>query len=142
MIGINNPLNIRYSKVNKWKGQNGCNSAKNNPLSKFCNFTHVKFCIRAAAIILMHSYRKRGITSYGKIISTFAPVSENNVGDYTKFVCDSLHVSPFDDCTTLGNYSGILHYMMIFESGKENALPAHFIRDILNEFKIYPYVSK
>ena len=120
MIGINNPLNIRYSSGNKWKGQNGCNFARNNLRSKFCNFTDVKFCVRAAGIILMHSYRKRGITSYGKIISTFAPPVENNVGAYTKFVCDSLHVFPFDECTTLGNYCGLLHYMMIFESGNLN----------------------
>ena len=70
MIGRNNPLNIRYSPFNTWKGQRGQTKG-------FCNFSELKYCFRAALIIIRISYFKRGIKSYYQIISSWSPSSEN-----------------------------------------------------------------
>lgn len=73
-----NPLNIRYSPMNRWKGQTGCNRG-------FCTFTSMKYGIRAA-LVLLRNYKKRGIVTLQDIISTWAPSIENDTKSYIKTV--------------------------------------------------------
>ena len=69
MIGKNNPLNIRYVKRNCWKGLD-----LDNPCRKgFCNFIDVRYSIRACAVLLMQTYRKKGLRTYAELINRFAP---------------------------------------------------------------------
>lgn len=128
MIGCFNPFNIKYSPLNRWKGQVGQTKG-------FCNFSDLSFGVRAAAYLLMISYRKKGIVTYGKIIQTFAPASENNTSAYITFVCNSLHVFPFDVVKTIGNYCGLLHYMSVFEVGHASSVSASYCREIINHYK-------
>lgn len=66
----NNPLNIRYTPVNKWHGQTGCNKG-------FCTFSDIEFGWRAA-IVLLRNYLRRGLDTPRKIISNWAPPSDDN----------------------------------------------------------------
>lgn len=79
-LGIinNNPLNIRYSPMNVWKGQTGSNKG-------FCVFTELKYGYRAA-LVLLSNYVKRGNVSIQAIISRWAPASENDTAAYIR-VC-------------------------------------------------------
>ena len=77
----NNPLNIRFSKSNNWKGQSGENKG-------FCVFETRKYGYRAAFINL-RSYSKRGLNTIEKIIMSWAPPVENNTESYIKYVVDN-----------------------------------------------------
>ena len=83
----NNPLNIRFSPMNVWKGQTGCNKG-------FCVFDTKVFGYRAA-FVLLHNYVKRGYDTVSEIISRWAPESENNTKNYIRVVVD--HFNGYDD---------------------------------------------
>lgn len=79
-LGIinNNPLNIRYSPSTKWKGQAGANKG-------FCVFTDMIYGYRAA-IVLLCNYQRKGYDTIRKIITRWAPPSENNTEAYISAV--------------------------------------------------------
>lgn len=78
----NNPLNIRYSVKNDWKGQIGERNG-------FCVFSDEKYGWRAA-FILIKNYHKKGFRSVKQIIHRFAPASENPTSSYVEFVCKKM----------------------------------------------------
>ena len=75
-----NPLNIRYDKKTNWFG-----SKLKGHDGGFVVFAAFSFGYKAAVMIL-RSYRKRGIKTMGAIIETWAPRSENNTVEYIKAV--------------------------------------------------------
>lgn len=86
----NNPLNIRYSSGNKWIGQTGKNKG-------FAVFSDMVYGWRAA-IILLVKYQRTGYDTIRKIVTRWAPPSENDTEAYIRDVC--YHVSwsrPFRD---------------------------------------------
>lgn len=127
MIGRNNPLNIRFSPLNKWVGQSGQSCG-------FCNFRSVDYCIRAAVKILI-SYRKRGLDSYSKIISTWAPSTENDTRSYEFYITDKCKVFPWDIPNTIEDFATLIYYMWCFEQGKSPSLSIADIELLLDKFK-------
>lgn len=77
-----NPLNIRYSPMNNWKGQ--CGSYKG-----FCKFSSLDLGFRAA-IVLLCNYHRKGYDTISKIVEHWAPASENDTKAYIRFVSDNL----------------------------------------------------
>lgn len=77
-IRNNNPLNIRFSPLNVWKGQTGSNKG-------FVTFENMEYGYRAA-LVLLRSYVKRGYDTVTSIISRWAPESENNTSAYIRTV--------------------------------------------------------
>jgi len=77
-IRNNNPLNIEYSKRNKWRGQVGSDG-------RFCIFDDDKWGFRAATRVL-RSYQRRGINTIQSIVHTFAPSNENESDHYANLV--------------------------------------------------------
>ena len=69
-----NPLNIRYSPMNKWQGQTGCNRG-------FCTFSDLDHGFRAA-LVLLRNYVRRGLVTPRQIISNWAPSNENDIESY------------------------------------------------------------
>lgn len=126
MIGRNNPLNIRYNVLNKWKGQLGYNRG-------FCSFRDVKFCIRAGFKILLN-YTNRGIVTYSQMITAWAPAVENPTKNYINYVCDKCKVFPFDKPDHIEDYAVLIYYMWCFEQGKSPSLSIADIEKILNDF--------
>lgn len=88
-IRLRNPLNIRYSSQNKWKGL----SHRTPSVKGFCHFLHFDYGYRAA-IVLLKSYIKRGFDTPEKIIMRWAPPSENNTALYLAAVCGRARLSP------------------------------------------------
>lgn len=74
----NNPLNIRFSSRSNWIGQTGDNKG-------FCVFDSLEHGFRAA-FKLLTNYIKSGYDTVPKIISRWAPQSENNTTAYIDFV--------------------------------------------------------
>lgn len=80
-VGIknNNPLNVRFSSLNRWQGLVGSENG-------FCKFESVKFGLRAGLITLRTYINKHGLYSVKDIISRWAPSSENPTRNYISFV--------------------------------------------------------
>ncbi len=111
-LGIrnNNPLNIRYSVYNNWKGQTGSNKG-------FCVFSEMVYGVRAS-ILLLKNYISQGYNTIEKIVSKWAPAIENNTENYISYVSKSVGIEPsFVIEYDSGDFYKILYYMGIMESG-------------------------
>lgn len=86
-IRANNPLNVRFSPNNDWKGQTGEDSG-------FAAFKTPEYGLRAGAKTLETYGRNYGINTIRGAITRFAPPSENNIDNYVKFVSDKLGIDP------------------------------------------------
>lgn len=76
----NNPLNIRFSPMNVWRGQIGSNRG-------FCVFDQMENGYRAA-FVLLHNYVKRGYDTVREIVSRWAPASENDTEAYIRIIVE------------------------------------------------------
>lgn len=81
----NNPLNIRYSSKNNFKGQ----SASDNG---FCTFNDLVYGLRAVFVIL-RTYDNKGVNTIMSIINRWAPPEENATSSYITFICDKMNVN-------------------------------------------------
>lgn len=124
MIGKNNPLNIRYSPLNNWLGQTGQTRG-------FCDFESVAYCLRSVGYLLMVSYQRKGAFTYAQLIGRFAPRSENATDNYIAFVCDKLHVYPFDCPENYEDFANMIYYMWRFEQGEWPNTYVTKIRNVL-----------
>lgn len=83
-----NPLNIRFSPMNDWRGQIGSRKG-------FCQFdTYYNGC--RAAMVLLCNYVRKGYDTIPAIISRWAPASENNTKAYIDTVISGLSFEWFD----------------------------------------------
>ena len=108
----NNPLNIRYSASNNWKGQIG-KSAKG-----FAIFDTMVNGLRASFINL-RTYHKRGITTIRKIVYTWAPVADNNPNNenYIAYIVSKSGLNADKELVfDFETYSKVVKYMAYFES--------------------------
>lgn len=131
MIGKNNPFNIRYNARNAWLGQTG-------ETRGFCDFENVEYCIRAVAILIMRSYRKKNILTVSEIINRYAPKIENETDRYVDYICSRLGVFPFD-IPTRNMYPVLLYYIARFEG---NPVDLSYIARVIDFYKIVPYKKK
>lgn len=142
MIGKNNYLNIRTSSGFTWNGQTGATRG-------FADFESVEMCRRAGAYLLMRSYRKADCKTIERVISRWAPKSENDTENYIKFVCKMTGLSRTMQLVFDNDYASILAAMEIIENGCdyrkrdtyfENARVSYL--NIINQFKIKCYEGK
>ena len=77
MIAKNNIFNIRAGQ--NWQGKTGVRKG-------FVEFMNKEYAIRAW-LLLMRTYRRRGLTTIRQIVTTYAPPKENNTEAYIDFVC-------------------------------------------------------
>lgn len=108
MIGKNNPLNIRFNLLNKWKGQIGHTRG-------FVDFSDLFYGVRAALYLVKISYARKGKVTYSEIISTFAPPSENDTQTYIEFVCNRMEKFPFDVPASKFDWCELIVSMSIME---------------------------
>lgn len=80
----NNPLNIRYDPVNKWRGLVPNDARKD---CEFCEFTSLVLGVRAAFKLLLHYVRDLHLCTPEAILFRWAPPSENITAAYLSFVC-------------------------------------------------------
>lgn len=86
-IRNNNPLNIRIG--NTWLGE-----VSNPTDSEFEQFCHILYGLRAAFVILRRYIRRYGRNTVRKIISAWAPASENNLQVYISNVSRVTGIDP------------------------------------------------
>lgn len=124
MIGKNNPLNVRFNSLNRWRGLTGQTRG-------FCDFESEYYGVRAAMYLLIRSYKARNIVTYSEMIKRYAPPTENNTGAYVRFICESMNVFPFDVPLYLSNWIDLFYYMSKYEG---NSLSKDTIEKYLYKF--------
>lgn len=77
----NNPFNIRRNINNDWVGK------VNDNTGPFEQFISMKYGIRAGLKLLINYYNNYELNTIEKIITKFAPPTENDTEGYIKFVC-------------------------------------------------------
>lgn len=130
MIGKNNPFNIRHNAGNHWLGQ-----SVNLESHGFCNFDSLDFGIRAACMLIMRSYRKKGVLSVDEIIHRFAPPSENRTDKYVQYVCNFMGVMPF----SIPKPSEFVSLLLAMSRYEGNPLFPYQILSVIHKFGIKPY---
>lgn len=100
----NNPGNIRFNPSIKWRGQIGENKG-------FCVFENSDFGLRAMILLLKRYINVYKLTSVEKIISRYAPASENNTCDYISIVSYDLLFFGFS--TTYIEYKSPSFYYLV-----------------------------
>lgn len=124
-------MNIRYDARNKWRGQIGREKG-------FCKFSDPMYGLRAAAILLCR-YVRQGDNTVDKIISRWAPPSENATDVYIAYV-KSHYRRPhrsFEVRDSLDIYS-IMVSMCEVETPDFNIIPfRHYVIDFLTSYLKY-----
>ena len=104
-----NPLNIE--KGSKWVGL-----VEPGQDNRFCEFEDFYYGYRAAFKILLGAYRERGWNTISSIIEHWAPMSENNVTNYIRAVCNSTGFK-FDKVLHRYDYVAVVLAMAKVECG-------------------------
>ena len=107
----NNPGNIRRGSA-KWFGLYHLQTD-----SEFCQFEKMEYGVRALLVLLRTYYIKYNCNTIKKVISRFAPSSENNTNNYIKYVCDFMFYPSDDVRLSLNTCLTLAIPIMIYESG-------------------------
>jgi hypothetical protein len=84
----NNPGNIRRNPANRWQG-----AAVPQSDNAFVQFVDMVSGVRALALVLKN-YERQGLDTVRKIISRWAPPTENDTGSYVRSISRALGVDP------------------------------------------------
>lgn len=82
-IRNNNPLNIRYSVKNAWRGKIDGEAKKDKDFEEFDN---LEYGIRAGCVLLMNYMKLHGLVTIETILKRFAPAVENPTSNYILYV--------------------------------------------------------
>ena len=77
MIAKNNIFNIRAGRA-QWQGMTGTQKG-------FVEFMNREYAIRAWLVLMRNYRRQHGCDSIRKIVTRFAPPTENNTANYIQF---------------------------------------------------------
>lgn len=113
-IRNNNPGNLRPGS--NWQGL----ASPPTDGANYLRFVSAHYGLRAAAINLRNQQLKHGLNTVRKIISKYAPPSENDTASYIAAVCNALGVAP-DTPLNLSNAATLekfLRAVVRHENGK------------------------
>lgn len=87
-ITTGNPGNIRFVPDVKWRGES------ENPINGFCVFIDTIYGIRAMERALLVMYHEEGLDTITKLISRWAPPSQNDTEAYIAAVSKAIGLHP------------------------------------------------
>lgn len=122
-----NPLNIRYSSQNNWRGSNGSYKG-------FVRFNVAEYGYRAA-LMLIRNYVRKGYNTPAMIITRWAPTFENPTFAYIEFVCKKLG---WRDDYVITNMSDICRLCAAMARFESNSSPkVSYLEDICKSYNIH-----
>lgn len=122
-----NPANIRRSST-KW-----AYLRKTQSDTQFCQFTEMKYGIRAF-FVLMRTYRyKYGLKTPSQILQRFAPPSENDLNAYRSFL--SSHLIDIEK-PILSDLMYCIFAKWIFRYESNFICSTAYLEDLLKEFDL------
>ena len=95
----------------------------------------MQYGIRAACILLMRTYRKKGAKTIRQVVTRFAPPSENNTENYISFVCRQVGMSP-DEEIRQADYPQVISAMSYMEVGFADFVSVPSVAQVIIEFSI------
>lgn len=110
----NNPLNLRYSVNNHWKGKVADKDKKDDMFEEFYS---IAYGVRAACRLIQVYVKHYGCSTIRSIIYRFAPPTENDTLHYYKYVkeeCGSYCVDVSNDKFMFR----LIHAMWYIENGQ------------------------
>lgn len=131
MIEYTNPFNIRYTKSNRWLGLVGQKDG-------FCVFCDREHGVRAACILIMRTYRRKGCKTIDSILYRYAPPSENNTKKYISFIENRTTIKSYEILSS-DDYPSVLSAMSEYEVGFGNHVFPLYISDVISKYKIKIY---
>ena len=124
MIAKNNIFNIRAGQ--NWQGKTGVRKG-------FVEFQSREYAIRAW-LILMRTYRRRGVKSIRQIVTRFAPPKENNTEAYIDYVCRQMKYNANYELEADSTYILLGIAMAAMETS--TVLHYHEIANVMEKFNI------
>jgi hypothetical protein len=126
----NNPGNVRPIGGSGWKGQIGIDSKAGGPFAIF-DFSYNGY--RAMGIDIYGDITKDGTNTIRKVITEYAPPSENVTKRYVEYVSKRMQLNPDSVLNVYLHGPDLLRIMADYESGtnsdkafgKENRLKGH-----------------
>lgn len=115
-----NPMNVRFSKSNNWKGKTGEN------YKGFECFIDDRYSVRAA-YLLMLTYQRYGIKTLSAFLRRYAPSNENNTELYIKQVCEKTGLTKDSLINTNEIMIPVLQAMAVIESA--SVLPLSYVKE-------------
>lgn len=113
-IKNNNPLNIEARPENNWIGK------VSNNRGRFEVFTTPIYGIRAAAKLIVNYQDKYGIDTIAKLITRWAPPSDNNpTQEYINYVSRKTNIPPNQPITMANHLDQIIPAMIYMENGSQ-----------------------
>ncbi len=116
-----NPLNIRCSARNHWLGLD----PKRPCVKGFCRFISAAHGYRAAVVLVKTYIVRYGCDTPRKIITRWAPPSENRTELYVAAVCGRCGLRPDERIATEGPQIGRLVSAMARQETGAHATPAY-----------------
>ena len=125
MIAKNNIFNIRAGQA-QWLGMTGSKRG-------FVEFDTQEHGIRAW-LVLMRTYRRRGLKSIRQIVSTYAPPTENQTERYIQYCCQVVVLGDTADIGQDIMYAMLGVAMARMETGTR--LDISEIRSVMKKYNI------
>lgn len=110
-IRNNNPANIRRSCVH-WMGLVTLLNGRKD--SSFCQFSEMRFGVRALVVLLRTYYCKHNLKTVHDILLRYAPTSENDTYGYIKTVSSAVGVESWDDLNIFTDNGEVLDTFKLF----------------------------
>ncbi len=132
-IGIanRNPLNIRYAPQNHWLGL--CPQQPN--VKGFCRFLNCVYGYRAAVVLIKNYITRYGCDTPAKIITRWAPPTENRTEIYIACVCGRSRLAADERISVKGEQIARLVAAMARQETGVNVHP-ETIDDIRKQFGV------
>lgn len=112
-IRNNNPGNIRHS-ASKWQGM-----AAQQTDPDFVQFISPEYGIRALARLLTIYYQRDGLNTVRKLITKYAPASENNTDAYAQAVARAIGVTPDTIISVPQHITALVEAIIRYENGQQ-----------------------
>lgn len=118
---LNNPLNIRYHRRNRWLGLHPVSPS----VRGFCHFTNAVYGYRAALLLLRNYIVRHGCDTPEKIIRRWAPPHENDTELYIACVCGRCRIGRDEKIGVEGEQMAYLLSAMTRQETGMRAVPAY-----------------
>lgn len=129
MKHANNPLEVRALTLNQWIGT----IAKDDEIAIFDTLENG---IRAAAIILMRTYRKQRANTIREIIDKWAPMVDKPAIDFTQYVSKHSNIPERSVLRSRYVYAQVIYYMWAYIQQEKPSLSMLEILGIIQRNKI------
>jgi len=118
----NNPGNLRFDVLTQWLGQTG------HDADGFCIFDDSLHGLRALCRVLLNYQRLDGLRSIERIVTRYAPASENDTAAYIASVAQhtGLGADQFLDLTDAGELRNLARAIVLQECGRVVYAPELF----------------